>query len=239
MWDLLREPELALQEARAAGGVDDPARLHLLVGFGLGVVDRVPAARVEVDLADAAALQHIDPEPARTRRQLVLEQPPVDLKIVLRRELGRPEFDPLADVGVVVRRREEAEAELDQVALFEVGLEPDHLREVVRPRRHGRFAHLERRQRRRPLALLEHHNRGVLRARASTASRASTPPAHHPGSQRHSSPPPSAAAPPRTETRHDRRSCKSFHLVPAEHLRCRSGVSTPPFGGLTGARRLD
>ncbi len=56
----------------------------------------------EIDLTDARALLQIDAERPRTRGELVLEQAPVELEVVVRREHGRAHLDSLRDVLVTV-----------------------------------------------------------------------------------------------------------------------------------------
>ena len=134
-----------------------------LVGLGLGVVDRVLA-----DLASRSTSptrqpwSTSTPSPRARAANSFSNRPRSIWKLSCAGQKLTPnsprwEMSLLSSVG-----REEAQSELDQMALLEVGLHPDYLREVVRACRHGRFADLERRQRRGALALLEHHHRGVL-----------------------------------------------------------------------------
>ena len=101
--------------------------------------------------------------PVATLRSVscVLEQAAVDLIGGHRRQGGRAPLHPLRDVAVVARREEEAQARLGQFVGLEVVLHPDHLGEVVGAQLDRRLPDLERRQRRRALALLSDEDRGT------------------------------------------------------------------------------
>src|SRR6266702_2074903 len=77
--------------------------------------------------------------------ELVLEPAAVDLVVVVRREVRRPELDAPRQVGVVTGGLEEAQTVLLQMGLVQVLLHAQHLGEVVRARRDRRLTHLERR----------------------------------------------------------------------------------------------
>ena len=79
------------------------------------------ASLAELDLAHARALLEVHAERSRARRQLVLEQAPVDLEVVVRRVHRRhAELDPLGDVRVAAGGGEVAQAALPQLLLLEV-----------------------------------------------------------------------------------------------------------------------
>src|SRR6516164_5508864 len=97
------ERELSLQERRTSGGVDHPT------GGRRGVIAEVcecdpviTAVSAQSDLAHSAALCHLDTERSSASRQLVFEQPSVDLVVIVRRKCVWPELDALGDISIPV-----------------------------------------------------------------------------------------------------------------------------------------
>src|SRR5690606_38301305 len=89
----------------------------------------------------------------RHAREVVLEDAAIELVARRRQQRARAELGDAIDVVTAVGE-EEAEAELLELALLEVGSQPEHLAEVVRRDLDGRLAHLVGRDRQRmPVAL--------------------------------------------------------------------------------------
>jgi hypothetical protein len=150
------QPQLSLEQARPTGGIDHPPRLERALTFEL--FEGHPMRFTELQIANTCSLSHVDAEPPRLSGELVLEQAPIDLIIVVLWVRERPKFEPLGYVAVAVLREKEAQPTLDQVLILEVVPHPYDFGEVVCSGWHGRLANLERRQWRWTLTLLEHHD---------------------------------------------------------------------------------
>ena len=133
------QAELALEQAGAAGGVDDPAGAHRVAGVALGDGELVHAAGgaglalglVELEVVDAGADVDLGAVFTVHAHEVGLDAGAVDL------EAGEDGQVAAADLAHVDHRRrlvggveEEAQAVLGQLVLVEVGREaepPDHV----------------------------------------------------------------------------------------------------------------
>ena len=125
-----RQVELALHDAGATGGVDDPARRErrLLVELLEASPVRIAA---ELDLPHARALLQVDAERRARAASLFSNRPRSSWKLSCGGKSRRPDLDPLGDVLVAVRGREVAQPALEQLFGEQVVVHPDDLGEVV------------------------------------------------------------------------------------------------------------
>jgi hypothetical protein len=161
--EIFLEAELLLQHLAPAERVDHPARPeHLLLAVFRAHQDLVVrAAASEVDANHVGRLEHADAVRFVERAQVVLQPPAVELILGdLRVEAGTTDLGALLEARLR-GREEEAEAELVELSLMEIVAEAEHVAEVLASGIDGRFAHLERRDRKRSLELLHQRDRKI------------------------------------------------------------------------------
>ena len=155
----LRQAEPALDEPGAAAGIDQPAgttRLHVSSAPCPG--HAVLAAAIgEVEVTDRRAIDEAHPATLRFLGEEVLEDAAVDLVARHRQGPARTQLGHAVDVAPAIGE-EESEAELLQLPLLKVLLQPQHLGEVVGADLDRRFADLVACGRYRVRLALEHQD---------------------------------------------------------------------------------
>src|SRR5206468_262283 len=105
------QAELALEDERAAAGVDEPARLDLaLLAAGAATNDRHHVRVAYLDVGDECPLEDVDARLDVLLHQEVLEPAAVELPARRRQVPRAAEFDPLGQVAVVSRAKPESQA---------------------------------------------------------------------------------------------------------------------------------
>ncbi len=140
----LGQAELALEQAGAPAGVDDPARADL-ARFTVGV-EAHTMRRIALPHVDAAHHRAVEQRRARVAhdlREVVLEAPAIDLPARRGKQHAHAELGAAVELLVAVAE-EEAEAELADVLGLQVLAQAQHVGEVARADLDRRFAHLER-----------------------------------------------------------------------------------------------
>ena len=152
----LRQAELALEQAGAAGGIDHPAgrqRLRLAI---LLVADRMRGvACAQFDAAHDRAIDERDAERARLLAEEILEAAAVQLPRRRRQQLADAQLDAVVDVAAAIGE-EVAQPELADLLGFQVLAETEHVGEVMRADLDRGFADLERGLAHRVRAAFEH-----------------------------------------------------------------------------------
>ena len=155
MADVLREAELAFEQARAARCVDDPARPDLdgraVTGHGDGVL-----LVSELHVLGSTAFEDVDARLDVRLPQSRLETATVEVVGVLDREIRRAPLVSRRDVVVAVRGEEEPLARLSHLVALEMVPQSEHVGEVVRADLDRRLADLEGAVSRRAAPLLDH-----------------------------------------------------------------------------------
>jgi hypothetical protein len=152
-----RESELALQQAGAAAGIDQPA-CGDLAGSGKAGKPNPMNVRAERDPLDATAVQHVDTRCPLGREEMVFEAPAIQLERRNRRKDRGPKLEATRDVAIVAFREEVAKSQLFELMAAQVRLEPQPFLKVVRADLDARFAHLERRLAHRVLSLFDNQH---------------------------------------------------------------------------------
>ena len=124
---------------------------------GLGEVDGVVRV-AELDVGRDGAVEDVAALPLILLEEEVLEAPAIELIARDAGEAARPQLVAVPDVAVPAVVEEIADAELRQLLVGHVGVQPQHLAEVVGADLDARFADLVGRFRGRVGALLEHQH---------------------------------------------------------------------------------
>ena len=155
-----RQAELALQQACAAAGVDDPScrdGARRVAGRQRHFVIRL----AKLDRAHGALVEHLGSRRSGELQQHVLESAAVELEGRHGRVLGRAQLDAPLEIAIVRMRKKISQAELLELRAAQVRFEIQHLLKIMRADLDRRFTNLECGLPDRMLALFghEHANR--------------------------------------------------------------------------------